>query len=356
MTPIGDVLAKLTGQDEPAAGAHPLEAFARGETLPHDQHPAYVYIARLAEGSRPAQRSALRELARLLSRGRQGPATLPWHRIRYQHTAALRAVLVDRYAPATVNRYLAALRGVLREAWQLGLMTTDDYHRAIVAHRVNADRLIAGRALSHGELRQLFAVCAEDLSPRGRRDAALLAMLYGLGLRRAEAASVQLQDVDLEQRRVVVRQGKRRREREVYAGPGTAEALADWIATRGGMPGPLLCRMGQDGPRYVVELNGITPQAIYWIIGRLGRSAAIAAFTPHDCRRTYIGELLDAGADLSIVRQLVGHANVNTTARYDRRGEEAKVRASALLPVPYLPPRKPQEAAGDAGEGFSTRP
>jgi integrase/recombinase XerC len=74
---------------------------------------------------------------------------------------------------------------------------------------------------------------------------------------------------------------------------------------------------------------------VYHIMQTRAAAAGVAHFTPHDLRRTFAGDLLDAGADIVTVQKLMGHADANTTARYDRRGEQAKRSAMRLLHLPY---------------------
>ena len=123
-----------------------------------DQNPARVYLARLAPGSRRAQAGALEAIARLLSADQVGAEALPWAELRYQHTQAARTALAGRYAPATANRMLAALRGVLREAWRLGQLGAEELARATDLATVHGFRLPAGREVTPGELSTLFSL------------------------------------------------------------------------------------------------------------------------------------------------------------------------------------------------------
>src|SRR6516164_5468992 len=140
-------------------------------------------------GSRRTMRGALDVVAGVLTSGRRTAETLPWHQLRYQHTTAVRTALMERYAPGTANKMLAALRGVLKAAWRLGLLTAEDHQRTGDIPSIRGTVLPRGRALSRGELRALFRTCAQDPAAAGRRDAALLALLYGGGLRRSEATA-----------------------------------------------------------------------------------------------------------------------------------------------------------------------
>jgi integrase len=76
-------------------------------------------------------------------------------------------------------------------------------------------------------------------------------------------------------------------------------------------------------------------QAIYNLLQKRGTEAKIKNFTPHDVRRSFVTHLLDASADVITVSKMAGHSDPKTTAKYDRRPEEAKRKAASLLFVPY---------------------
>ena len=294
-----------------------------------DRNPAAVYLAGLSPSSRATMRHALNVIAHTLAGDAADFTAIPWHKLRFQHTAAIRSELAARYSHTTANWMLSALRGVLKAAWKLGLMTSDDYQTAASIGRVKGETVPAGRSVPSGELVALLNTCEQDAI--GIRDAAIIAVLYACGLRRAELVNLDLAHYEQASHggQLLVH-GKRNKQRHVPVVEGAARALADWLAVRGDEPGALFHAVGNRN-----RGGRMTTQAIYDMLKARDTDARTHYMSPHDLRRTFVGDLLDAGADIVTVQKLAGHSSVETTARYGRRDERAKAAAVARLHVPY---------------------
>jgi integrase len=171
-------------------------------------------------------------------------------------------------------------------------------------------------------------VCFEDPTPIGYRDAALIAILRGAGLRRGEAVNLMLSDLHSDS--IKVRNGKGGKDRTVYLPDGVLLIIEDWLEIRGRVAGALLCHINKAG---AVTLRQLTPQAVLFILEKRGNEAGVTNFSAHDFRRTFISELLDS-TDIVTVQKLAGHASPELTSRYDRRGEESKRQAVQSISVP----------------------
>ena len=305
-----------------------------GEHLPDALHPALVYLASLAVGSRSTMMHSLRLTADVLSSGMCDMHSLPWHLLRRPHTNALRSWLQDNRSPATANRVLAAVRGTLKNAWELELIDAENYHRAVAVKNVKATKAdgATGRALTDGELRSLISVCIDDGSPAGFRDACIIVLGAFGGLRRAEIVGLDVVDFEIEEQQLMVH-GKRQKVRDVpLTDEGLEALLLDWLHLRGTEAGPLFVRIRKGGEMIYTRLS---VRSIHDIVERRRKQAGVRAFTSHDLRRTFAGDQLDAGTDLAVVAKLMGHASVQTTAQYDRRGVRARRVAMARRHVPY---------------------
>ena len=300
-------------QNEPA----PL-ALRTPHAYPANAHPAGVYLARLQGKGRATMASALTQIAFLLSDGTRDVESLPWHALRYGDTQRLWSRLHEpgangnRLKPATIRKYVSALRGVLHSARRLGHMTAEDYFAAIDLPRVRGETLPAGRSLARDEVAGLLASCAKDTSAEGVRDLALLHVITYTGLRLAEIVNLTAEGGD-----VVRILGKGNVERAGFLPRDSLAAVRAWTALRGSSPGPLFRRI-VDGK---VLPDRLTESIVRSLLAARGRAAGLARFTPHDLRRTFATRALDEGADLAKVSRLMGHRNIRTTAGYDRRDE-----------------------------------
>jgi len=303
---------------------------------PLTAHPVAVYLAQLSPASRQAMRHYLDKIALILTSGCCDADTLNWAALRYQQTAALRAILVEQFSPHTANLMLCALRRVLKEALRLDLLNAKDYARAVDVASIKVTKKLRGRVLTGAEIVALMNVCQADLTPSGARDAALIAILRGSGLRRREVVNLDLCDFNPSTGALEVRSGKGGKDRTVYLPTSAIGVVSDWLVVRSNAAGPLLCPVSK-GKR--VMRRRMTSQGVLFVLQKRAKEAGVAAFSAHDFRRTFISELLDAGVDIVTVQRLAGHADPATTSRYDRRGEAAKRKAVEVLHIPYVPRR-----------------
>ncbi len=220
------------------------------------------------------------------------------------------------------------------------------------------------RQLSKREMRAIWAVCAQN-GKKGVRDMAIIALGFGCGLRRAEIAALQFGDIEWEGKvmgqgddgeesrqlpieqdaddthgvtylPITIRHGKGDKKRIVNASNGARLALLQWKALRGDAPGPLLYSWHQH--KGMQAGKPIDSQVIYSVCDELATRAGIRKFSPHDMRRSFVSGFLEATGDLAMAAQLAGHANVQTTMRYDVREEDAKAAAAIRhVSVPFEP-------------------
>ena len=135
-------------------------------------------------------------------------------------------------------------------------MDAETYRRAADVANVRAKTLPAGRGIERDEVAALLEVCAADPSPAGRRDAALLAILYSAGLRRAEVCGLDLADFDASDSALTVRSGKGRRDRRVFLTLGACRLVGAWAKARGEDDGALFCPVSASGRIRVSRRGG----------------------------------------------------------------------------------------------------
>lgn len=298
--------------------------------LPAERNPVLVYLAHFPSlNSQRAMTRAITIVAQIISDGRAGFSHIAWWLLRAQHTAAVKAKLIERsQSRGTANLALCALRGVLRECSDLDLMSFEDSAKAIRKLKtIKGEDILSGRALTPEEVAKLYAVCDEDSSPRGLRNSALVAIFESGGLRRFEVAGLNIEDYR-HGYGLLVHVAKGQNQREVPLASDARKRVEKWLAASreaGTDPErPLLCAV-LAGKK--LRAQRLSKDYVAVILAGIRDKAGLEHFSPHDLRRTYTTDLFDTGSDLFTVQALLGHKRSDTTRRYDRRGEKAKIEA-----------------------------
>ena len=207
-------------------------------------------------------------------------------------------------------RTLVAVRGFHRFAVREGLTPVDP--AAPVKPPAPAKRL--PKALPLSDVEALLEAAGSAGTALALRDRALLELLYGTGARISEAVGLDVDDLDLDEA-VVRLVGKGSKERRVPLGSYAAEACSAYLV-RGR---PELVAAGRGAPAVFLNARGgrLSRQSAWSVLVRAAERAGLAsAVSPHTLRHSFATHLLDGGADVRVVQELLGHASVTTTQIY----------------------------------------
>lgn len=213
------------------------------------------------------------------------------------------------YATATLVRRLACLRGLCRFAVREGWLSQD------WSEHLESPKLWQRLpdVLSAGEIQKLLQAAEGSRTPL--RERCIVEMLYGAGLRVSELVGLRLADLNREQRLLKV-SGKGGVERMVPIGDFAFEALKEYVERER----PRLAAHQARPPRGVllgVRGGALSRQHVSLILAELGRAAGLEkSVHPHMLRHTYATHMLENGADIRVIQELLGHADVSTTQRY----------------------------------------
>ncbi|MBX2798767.1 MAG: tyrosine recombinase XerC [Myxococcales bacterium] len=201
---------------------------------------------------------------------------------------------------ATLARHVAAVRAYLRWLERQGV-STHVHASSIFPPKVASALPQVPSETRLGELLDAGAA-------RSRRDQAILEVLYGAGLRVSEVCGLDVPDVDLDQASLHVRRGKGNVARLAPMGPPTVAALQSWLSERPEVDDLALFLNAR--------LRRISDRTIRRMVAEQGALVGVSGLHPHALRHAYATHLLDAGADLRAIQELLGHSSLSTTQRY----------------------------------------
>lgn len=225
--------------------------------------------------------------------------------------------------------YLSVLKGVAKEAYLCKQLDRDDYEAIRLVSLTGGKPPKRYPPIKAQQLMDLIAAVASEGTAIAARDAAIMALLYGAGLRRDEIRMLKLSNIDFQGHAITFR-GKGNKIRRVPLNPAIEQYLAHWIDTYHHRASEhVFCAVSKGGKLSRAEASD---QLVYSMLKRRLLAAGIDDVSPHDLRRLFATGLLEEDVPIQTVSNLMGHEDINTTTRYNFKDEEAGKAAISKLP------------------------
>ena len=231
---------------------------------------------------------------------------------------------MDKLSPSTVNVRLSAMRKLVNEARRNGMLGAEEAANLTEIPNIAEKGTRLGNWLTREQAKELLAV-PDRSTIKGKRDYAILALLVGCALRRQELANLDVEKIQMRERRWVIAdlRGKGGRIRTVAIPMWVKQAVDAWMTASGIEKGRLLRSISKSGK---LNRESLSDWAVWSIVEQAAKQIGIEHFGAHDLRRTCAKLCRKNGGDLEQIKFLLGHSSIQTTERY--LGSEQEIAVS----------------------------
>lgn len=255
---------------------------------------------------------------------------IDWHRFDRAAVVSLLSHPELKTRKATTQNFtLSVIKRLCEEAYFAQLLPVARYLSIKRIPNFRSIRCPPPFCVTKTEILKMLQLCRQDGSLKGIRDAAILAVGFGCGLRRSEIAKLPMDNIDFSNHLVRII-GKGNRERIIGLSDSVWNYLQQWLEQRGST-GTSYCFVPLAKGEKLITSRHLNDETIYLIVQTRSLTAIGRTITPHDLRRAFASHLLASNIDINTLRIVMGHSDISTTQIYDRRDELTRITAIAQI-------------------------
>jgi len=249
-----------------------------------------------------------------------------WSILSKKHILKFTEFKIEKLQFNTVNNYLSILQIFAKECFSCGVIDAFHYNLIRDIRKYKGMAPDTGRALNLKEINKVKTYFLKTKSARELRNFAIFSLALGAGLRRAEICTINIEHIKNRQLQVT---GKGNKSRIIYLSDFTFNAIREWRRQIPQNKGPLFLHVNRSDS---IKKDRLGIKGVHYVINQIQILCRLRSFTTHDLRRTFATTLLYANNDVFVVQDLLGHSDPMTTKRYDKRGDNRKIKAIKSLP------------------------